>query len=155
VLHLVTELGVLVRDQRTEIASLREQVANVSGKVNGELTDFDRRLSIAEADGAINAAMGAGKTLSVQKSAASMPMAPAPAANKVAVAAPPPLVRHPSDYRIQAASPGLAMLTTTIDGGSRVTVGVGDEVPGIGHVKAVFQKGTRWVVQTDHGVINQ
>ena len=148
VIHLVTELGVLVRDQRTEIANLRGQVAEVSGKVNTQLMDFDRRLSIAEAKGAIDAAMGVGETTSTRVAAAPPP--PPPAVKKVA---PPPLVRNVSDYRIQAASPGLAMLSTTLDGGSSVQVAVGDEVPGIGHVQAILQNGTIWEVKTDHGVI--
>ena len=138
VIHLVTELGVLVRDQRTEIANLRGQVAEVSGKVNTQLMDFDRRLSIAEAKGAIEAAMGAGEMASTRVATAPPPPAPAPAVKKAA--APPPLVRNVSDYRIQAASPGLAMLSTTLDGGSSVQVAVGDEVPGIGHMQAIFQK---------------
>lgn len=150
VIHLVTELGVLVRDQRTEIANLRGQVADVSGKVNTQLMDFDRRLSIAEAKGAIDAAMGVGETTSTRVAAAPPPPPPAPAVKKVA---PPPLVRNVSDYRIQAASPGLAMLSTTLDGGSSVQVAVGDEVPGIGHVQAILQNGTIWEVKTDHGVI--
>lgn len=151
VIHLVTQLGVLVRDQRTEIANLRGQIAEVSGKVNTQLMDFDRRLSIAEAKGAIDAAMGAGETASTRAAAAPPPPAPAPAVKKVA--APAPLVRNVSDYRIQAASPGLAMLSTTLDGGSSVQVAVGDEVPGIGHVQAILQNGTIWEVKTDHGVI--
>ena len=149
VVHLVTELGVLVRDQRTEIANLRGQVSEESGEVNTRLMDFDRRLSIAEAKGAIAAAMGAGETAGTRVVAAPPP--PAPAVKKVA--APPPLVRNASDYRIQAASPGLAMLSTTLDGGSSVQVAVGDEMPGIGHVQAIFQNGTIWEVKTDHGVI--
>ena len=151
VVHLVTELGVLVRDQRTEIAKLHGQVSDLSGKVNTQLMDFDRRLSIAEAKGAIDAAMGAGETGSTHVAAAPRP--PAPAVKKVAASPPPPLVRSVSDYHIQAASPGLAMLSTTLDGGSSVQVAVGDEVPGIGHVQAIFQSGTIWEVKTDHGEI--
>jgi len=151
VVHLVTELGVLVRDQRTEIANLRDQVTEASGKVNTQLMDFDRRLSIAEAKGAIDAAMGAGETTGTRVAAAPPPPPPAPAVKKAAP--PPPLVRNVSDYRIQAASPGLAMLSTTLDGGSSVQVAVGAAVPGIGHVQAIFQNGTIWEVKTDHGVI--
>lgn len=156
VLHLVTELGILVRDQRTEIASLHGQVSDLSSRMNTELTDFDRRLSIAEARGAIDAAMGAGQGQPSHEAAASLPVRAAPDARQVAHAATtPPVLRSVSDYHIQAASPGLAMLATKIGGASRITVGVGDAVPGIGHVKAIFQKGTVWVVETDHGVINQ
>ena len=60
------------------------------------------------------------------------------------------------DYRIQAASPGLAMLSSIglSDGDtSSIQVAVGDEVPGVGRIKAIFQKGTNWVVETDHGLI--
>jgi hypothetical protein len=153
VVHLVTLLGVLARDQRTEIASLRREISGLSGKVNTQLTDFDRRLSIAEAKGAIDAAMGAGHITTEQTAGAALPSTPAPSARKVVAAAPAALVRHVSDYRIQAASPGLAMLSTTLDGGSHIQVAVGDEVPGIGHVQAVAQSGTSWEVKTDHGVI--
>jgi hypothetical protein len=34
-----------------------------------------------------------------------------------------------------------------------VQVAVGDTVPGIGRVQAVFQNGAIWEVKTDHGVI--
>ena len=36
---------------------------------------------------------------------------------------------------------------------SSIQVAVGDEVPGVGRIKAIFQKGTNWVVETDHGLI--
>jgi len=155
VLHLVTQLGVLVRDQRTEIADLRGEVSDLSDKVNAQLTDFDRRLSVAEARGAIAAAMGAGRAAPVHTAAVTVAPHPAPAASAktVAPAAPPPLVRSVSDYHIQAASPGLAMLSTADDGGSSIQVGVGDEVPGIGQVLSIYQTGNAWVVKTDHGVI--
>ena len=57
VLQLVTELGTLVRDQRSEIAQLRQDQQNLGQRVDGSLTDFGRRLSLAEARGAVNAAM--------------------------------------------------------------------------------------------------
>jgi hypothetical protein len=124
VLHLVMELGVLIRDQRTEIAALHAQVLGLSGTVNTKLIDFDRRLSLAEARGAIAAAMGA----SVPQSPAAGQNAPAPVtAESVAMLAPhrnrlvakpapqaPAQVtirRSVADYHIQAASPGLAMLS--------------------------------------------
>jgi hypothetical protein len=32
-------------------------------------------------------------------------------------------------------------------------VALGDQVPGIGHIKSIYQRGTTWLVQTDAGVI--
>jgi hypothetical protein len=58
VLQLVTELGTLVRDQRSEIAQLRQDQQILGQRVDGSLTDFGRRLSLAEARGAVSAAMG-------------------------------------------------------------------------------------------------
>jgi hypothetical protein len=156
VLHLVTELGVLIRDQKTEIASLQTEVTDLSANTKSQLTDFDRRLSTAEAKGAIAAAMGAGVTTGTTvASVATTPPVPAPSGRKATpasyVPAPAPLKHAVSDYRIQAASPGLAMLS--VAGGASIQVGVGDDVPGIGQVKAIVQSGTSWQVQTDHGVI--
>jgi hypothetical protein len=156
VLHLVTELGVLVRDQKTEIVSLRSEVTELSANTKSQLTDFDRRLSMAEAKGAIAAAMGAGETRGTAvASIAATPPVPAPSGRKAApasyVPAPAPLKHAVSDYHIQAASPDLAMLS--VAGGASIQVGVGDDVPGIGQVKSIVQNGTSWQVQTDHGVI--
>ena len=61
VLELVTQLGVLVRDQRVEIAQLRTDQQNLTQRVDApSITDFGRRISLAEARGAVNAAMGTG-----------------------------------------------------------------------------------------------
>ena len=59
-------------------------------------------------------------------------------------------------YRVQAASPGLAMLAEVERGGgdgAQIQITVGDTLPGWGKVKAVAQRGTSWVVSTEHGVI--
>lgn len=162
VIHLVTKLGVLIRDQKTEIAVLHAQVSNLSSTVNDKLTDFDRRLSLAEANGAIAAAMGAptsqppAQNAAVFTAAARDP-APAPHRDRATVkpasqaSASDTIQRSVADYHIQAASPGLAMLS--VAGGAPLEIAVGDDVPGVGHVKAIVQNGTSWQVQTDHGVI--
>jgi hypothetical protein len=59
------------------------------------------------------------------------------------------------NYRIQAASPGLAMLSA-IDGGSDdrpVEVAIGTDLPGYGKVRSIEQHGQAWVVKTDRGEI--
>ena len=159
VLNLMEKLGIVVRDLRDENAQLRTAVKSLSEEVDTRTTQLDRRLSLAEAKGAIAAAMGAGQTPAQPATVVVTAQAPAatkPPAASPAPAAPPPLVRGVKDYRIQAASPGLAMLSSVglSDGDtSSIQVAVGDEVPGVGRIKAIFQKGTNWVVETDHGLI--
>lgn len=136
VLGLVREMGVVVRDQRQEIAALRKTVADLGGRIG----EFDQRLSLAEARGAVAAAMGAPASAPERR-----------AEQKVAEAA--PVVHH---FRVQAASPGLAMLSVTDpgpDGAGPVQVQVGEQVPGYGKVKSIAQQGTTWRVLTERGAI--
>jgi hypothetical protein len=59
-------------------------------------------------------------------------------------------------YRVQAASPGLALLAEVERGGgegAQMQVIVGDTIPEYGRVKSIAQKGTAWVVTTEHGQI--
>ena len=60
-------------------------------------------------------------------------------------------------YRVQAASPGLALLAEIDRGGgdgAQIQASVGDTIPGYGRVKSVSQHGTTWVVATEHGNID-
>ena len=159
VLSVVTQLGALVRDMRSENAQLRTQVATLSDTVSNKTMDFEQRLGLAEARGSVAAAMGAGRAQ------ASAPTTVIPAVVTVSgahtlramavtpVSAP---VRSARDYRVQAASPGLAVLS---DAGAApgqaagLQVSVGDEVPGVGRITSIRQRGSTWVVQTDHGAI--
>ena len=59
------------------------------------------------------------------------------------------------NYRIQAASPGLAMLSA-IDGGPDdrpLEVAIGTDLPGYGKVRSIEQHGQAWVVKADRGSI--
>ena len=60
VLNVVTELGTLLRNQRAENVQVREDVQQMRERLDTQLNDYARRLSLAEARGAISAAMGAG-----------------------------------------------------------------------------------------------
>jgi len=175
VLNVVTELGTLLRNQRAENAQLREDVQQMREKLDTQLSDYARRLSLAEARGAIGAAMGAGSPIASIPttvtpasitvvgpvtpaaggltrgfrnvvSSPSMPSAPLPAAAQDA----------PRRYRVQAASPGLAMLAEvdrTGDAGNLLQVSIGDEVPGYGKVKSIAQQGAAWVLTAERGSI--
>jgi hypothetical protein len=60
------------------------------------------------------------------------------------------------NYRIQAASPGLAMLSA-IDGGADtrpVEIAIGTDLPGYGKVRSIEQHGQAWIVKTDRGEID-
>ncbi|WP_158803500.1 hypothetical protein [Acidisoma sp. L85] len=159
VLQLVTELGILVRDQRSEIAQLRQDQQSLGSRVDGSLTDFGRRLSLAEARGAVSAAMSvqtpppAGTVASTR----SLPAAPATSVIRAAsMPAAAPVDLTPHRYHVQAASPGLAMLSALDSSGGeeqQLPVSPGDNVPGYGKVVSISQRGATWVVKTDRGLI--
>ena len=156
VLSLVTQLGAIIRDQRTEIASLRADQEKTSSTVQVRLNDFDRRLLLAEARGAIGAAMGAATTVSAAATTSIAPPAGKSPVELTTAATVAPPDSRPHRYRVQAASPGLAMLAE-IDRsggeGAQLQVAIGDTVPGYGKVTDIAQHGTAWVVQTEHSAI--
>ena len=156
VLSLVTQLGAIIRDQRTEIASLRADQEKTSSTVQVRLNDFDRRLLLAEARGAIGAAMGAATTVSATATTSIAPPAGKSPVELTTAATVAPPDSRPHRYRVQAASPGLAMLAE-IDRsggeGAQLQVAIGDTVPGYGKVTDIAQHGTAWVVQTEHSAI--
>jgi len=86
-----------------------------------------------------------------------VPPAPAPTAPVVLTRAETALPVGPARrYRVQAASPGLAMLAEIDRGGgdgAQLQVTVGDSIPGYGKIKSIAQRGTSWVVTTANGAI--
>ena len=174
VLHLVTQLGVVMRDLRTENVALRAGAKASSDKVDNAVADFERRLALAESRGAVNAAMGVDAQGSNGGSRAdgvagepetpTGPAArtlhqsggPAPQPASLPGQAPASAAGGPRRYKVQAASPHLAMLSELDRSGgegSQLQVGVGDQVPGYGRVVAIQQQGVAWIVKTDRGAI--
>jgi hypothetical protein len=158
VLDLVTQIATMVRDLKTEDAQLRADVTRSSTDTTARLADFERRLSLAEARNAISAANAAGP----EPAAATPPAVPAKAAaapvmlTRTEATVPAPEQGVPKRYRVQAASPGLALLAEVDRGGgdgAQIQVAVGDTLPGYGRVTSIAQHGTTWVVATDHGDI--
>lgn len=130
---LVRQMGLLVRDMQAENERLRAQLAGVTGALLSRVTGLEQRLA-ATARAAPPSGDGA---------AAADATAPA-------------LARTVHDYHVQAASLGVAVLgdANAVQGqASRHLVAVGDLVPGVGRVISITQRGTSWVVLTDHGVI--
>lgn len=158
VLGLVTEMAVIMRNREERDRQLQADLAATKERLEAATADFGRRLSLAEARGAMNAAMGAAAP------PAPVPPSAPPAATPVAVRASSPAapaapaandgVRR--RYRVQAASPGLAMLSEvdrTGETGSQLQVAVGDDVPGYGKITAIAQQGSSWVVRAERGSI--
>jgi hypothetical protein len=174
VLELVTQMAAMVRDLRAQHAQLRADFGKAAADNAARLADFERRLALAEARHALSAAQVAGEPLASGPPAS----APAPAGEALAAtgsttgqagwvttpaavtpvaAALPASDKGPAKrYRVQAASPGLALLAE-IDrsggDGAQLEVLVGDTIPGYGKITSIGQRGTAWVVATEHGNI--
>ena len=58
VLNVVAQLGIIIRDMRAENAALKARVESTADRFDMAVADFDRRLALAEARGAMTAAMG-------------------------------------------------------------------------------------------------
>jgi hypothetical protein len=185
VLELVTQIAAMVRDLRAQDAQLRVDFGKAAAENAARIGDFERRLALAEARHAVSAARDAGESPPAfpteqtpghfvpgveahgagSSSATSVPAPPPPPSSVAAVPvrltrAETAVGRRDQDaikrYRVQAASPGLALLAEIDRGGgdgAQRQVLVGDTIPGYGRIKAIGQRGTAWVVETEHGNI--
>ncbi len=177
VLELVTQMAAIVRDLRAQQTQLRADLSKTAADNAARLGDFERRLALSEARHALSAAQIAGEllaplpTASASAAAGEVPAArgsgTGQAGSATAVTAPVAVtpvasVLPGSDkgsakrYRVQAASPGLALLAEIDRGGgdgAQLEVLVGDTLPGYGKITSIGQRGTAWVVTTEHGNI--
>ena len=147
-LEKITELGALVTRLTGQVKDLQDKVQTLSTGADEKFADLTRRVALGEANGAVASAENAGSAGSAPPPQ-DAPEAEARPRMKVAAAD----VKR--NYRIQAASPGLAMLTA-IDGSPDdrpVEVAIGTELPGYGKVLSIEQHGEAWVVKTDRGSI--
>jgi hypothetical protein len=156
-----------VRNDEIRQAALAGQVQQLTLMMSGKMADYDRRLSMLEAQTAVSGAVQAvsNTALSSAIGAAPAPAAPvltssAPAAASMAATSPARPAALPASgaavavqYHVQAASPGLAMLSAVGGDGSPLEVQTGDIIPGYGRVLGVLQQGDSWVVQTQSGNI--
>jgi hypothetical protein len=164
VIGLVKELGAQLRDTRTRVSELHDAVAQLSKQVETRTNDFEVRLGLAEAATELSASAKAGATTSSGTTlsvAAIVPAHPPGSRAAAAVPVPPPPPPAPErrtvkDYVVKGASPGLAVLSALnpVTGSpSVIEVAVGDQVPGVGKIKSISQRGTTWIVQTENGPI--
>ena len=159
VVGLVRELGAQLKESRLTVTQMQATVAELKEQLDSRMTEFDGRLGLAEA----------GTVLAQSRAALPQPAMPAavPPVHPVAAtqrlaptaAGPAPVstaCRSVKDFRVQGASPGLAVLNVVgaAPGEAPVLyVALGDQVPGIGRIKLIYQRGTTWLVQTDAGLI--
>lgn len=159
---MITELSTLVRRTREEIASLQDSDKKTARAIEAKLNDFERRLNLGEAQRSLDAAKATPTSPPEQASPPAAPPSTRPAAMKGVVPASlstknePDTPTPPARYRVQAASPGLAMLAELDRSGDEIAplqIGIGAHVPGYGRVTKISQRGTEWVVQTEKGPI--
>lgn len=128
---LVQQMSLLVRDMQGESLRYRTEVTALTGAVQAKASSLEERLKLAEARSASGAEGGGPR----------------------AEAGMPPVLRG---YRVQAGSPGAAVLSEVGAGperAARLLVMVGDQLPGAGRVPAIVQRGRAWIVRTERGVI--
>lgn len=167
VLAYVTELATKLRDMRVEMAALQVGQQKLDGKLDAKLGDVERRVSMGEARRALDSVtLASAPPVEAAPPPLTVTPGPAPAKQKKTASkeittaniapSPTPAAEAPRRYRVQAASPGLAMLAEidrSGDEGAQLQVAVGEQVPGYGRVLSIAQRGTAWVVKTDQGAI--
>jgi hypothetical protein len=150
----ISRLAAIVTRLTGQVKDLQDQVRTESAGSEEKLADLTRRVSMSESKSAVAAAERA----NVSQAAAEASAATASAGVegqaqgvRIKVAG----GDQKRSYRIQAASPGLAMLSA-IDGGPDdrpVEVAIGTDLPGYGKVRSIEQHGQAWVVKADRGSI--
>jgi hypothetical protein len=149
----ISRLAAIVTRLTGQVKDLEGQVRTESAGAQEKLADLTRRVSLSESKSAITAAERANGSQVAEASAASASAGVEGQAEgvRIKVAG----VDQKRNYRIQAASPGLAMLSA-IDGGPDdrpIEVAIGTNLPGYGKVRSIEQHGQAWVVKADRGSI--
>jgi hypothetical protein len=149
----ISRLAAIVTRLTGQVRDLEDQVRTGSAGAQEKLADLTRRVSLSESKSAITAAERANGSQVAEASAASASAGVEGQAEglRIKVAG----VDQKRNYRIQAASPGLAMLSA-IDGGPDdrpIEVAIGTDLPGYGKVRSIEQHGQAWVVKADRGSI--
>ena len=152
-LEKIAELGALVTRLTGQVKDLQDKVQTLSTGAEEKLADLTRRVALGEADRAVASAENAGSRgpAASPKEKESTDGSEAQDRTRMKVAA----ADVKRKYRIQAASPGLAMLTA-VDGSPDdrpVEVAIGTDLPGYGKVLSIEQHGQAWVVKADRGSI--
>src|SRR3984957_1847459 len=148
----VSRLAALVHRLTGQVTGLQDEVRTLSEGSEARLADLTRRVSMSESKSAVAAAERANVSQGEDSAATSGARVEGPAQGvRTRVAG----GDQKRNFRIQAASPGLAMLSA-IDGGPDdrpLEVAPGTDLPGYGKVLSIEQHGQAWVVKADRGSI--
>ena len=147
----ISRLAAIVTRLTGQVKDLEDQVRTESAGAQEKLADLTRRVSLSESKSAVAAAERANVSQAAEASAASAGVEGQAQGGRMKVAG----GDQKRSYRIQAASPGLAMLSA-IDGGPDdrpLEVAIGTDLPGYGKVRSIEQHGQAWVVKADRGSI--
>jgi hypothetical protein len=146
----IARLAAIVTRLTGQVRGLEDQVRSASAGAQEKLADLTRRVSLSESKSAVAAAERANVSqAAAEASPAGVEGQAQGGRMKVAGG------DQKRSYRIQAASPGLAMLSA-IDGGPDdrpLEVAIGTDLPGYGKVRSIEQHGQAWVVKADRGSI--
>lgn len=175
VLQLVTEEAALVQRTRSDIAALRQDLDRLRIADTAKASDLTRRMSLLEAkravadaeappsDGPAATRAAADKARAALEAAAAEPQpapmppqSPASRTAKMRPTPPAPLPTWTPHYRILAASPQLAMVQDDAAPAGQPPqseIEIGTDLRGYGRVRAISQRGTMWVIQTERGII--
>jgi len=152
-LEKIAELGSLVTRLTGQVKDLQDKVQTLSTGADEKFADLTRRVALGEANRAVASAENGGSAGLAGSAQAEGPADGSEAQERTRMKVAAADVKH--NYRIQAASPGLAMLTA-VDGSPDdrpVEVAIGTELPGYGKVLSIEQHGQAWVVKADRGSI--
>ena len=152
-LEKITQLGALVTRLTGQVKDLQDKVETLSTGAEEKFADLTRRVALGEANRAVANAENAGSAGSAAQAREKGSADGSEARDRTRVKVAAADVKR--TYRIQAASPGLAMLAA-VDGSPDdrpVEVAIGTELPGYGKVVSIEQHGEAWVVKADRGSI--
>jgi len=147
----IARLAAIVTRLTGQVKDLQDQVRTESVGSQEKLADLTRRVSMSESRSAVAVAERANVSQAAEAPAASAKVEGQAQSVRMNVAG----VDQKRNYRIQAASPGLAMLSA-IDGGPDdrpIEVAPGTDLPGYGKVRSIEQHGQAWIVKADRGSI--
>ena len=150
----ISRLAAIVTRLTGQVMDLQDKVRTLSAGAQEKLADLTRRVSLSEAKSAVAAAERANVSQAAAEGSAATASAEVEGQAqgvRMKVAG----VDQKRNYRIQAASPGLAMLSV-IDGGPDdrpIEISIGTDLLGYGKVRSIEQHGQAWVVKADRGSI--
>jgi len=149
-MQLVQQMSLLVHDMHGESLRYRTEVTELTGAVQEKAANLEDRLKRAEA----RTVSGSGAETGWRRAGIAPVAGDLRDGGELRAAA--EASRALRRYHVQAGSTDAVVLSDGNAGpqqAARLLVIVGDQVPGVGRVRAIVPRGRSWLVQTDHGEI--